>query len=273
MKNLNYFLISIDLEETMYESGRDSHNKFTTMVESLLHFFTRHKMKVTFFVVGNVARKFPEIVKAIYYAGHEIACHSDSHTPLSSLNKQQFEMDILNNIESLHKIGIKKISGYRAPNFSLIPSTFWAYDILIKFNFIYSSSVLPALNPLFGWSNFSRSPIFIKEKIIEIPVTVNPMGFPIGGAYMRILPYFLVSKTFQNHFNKNLPIFSYLHPYDIDPSKTNYMFPNIGNNRFLNYLLHLNRSHTLSYLENILAEYNTTTITYFDYVKTHLEKI
>lgn len=270
MKKNNYFILSIDFEETMYESGKGYHNRFITMVETLLHFFTRHKMKVTFFVVGDVARKFPEIVQEIYNAGHEIACHSDSHTPLSCLNKRQFEMDIQRNIESLHKIGIKKIYGYRAPNFSLIPSTQWTYDILIKFNFIYSSSVLPALNPLFGWSNFSRSPIYVKDKIIEIPITINNFGLPLGGAYIRILPFFLVNKTFQNHFNKSLPIFSYLHPYDIDPSKTNYMFPNIGNNRFFNFLLHLNRSKTLSYLEQIVNDYNTTTITYYDYVTKYL---
>jgi hypothetical protein len=184
------------------------------------------------------------------------------------MNRDSFREDVKKNIEALKKAGVKEILGYRAPVFSLTQKTTWAYEVLNETGFLYSSSVLPAANPLFGWKNFGTLPKKISG-VWEIPMTVADFGFnkvPFGGGvYFRVLPFLLIKKAFIAHFKKNLPVTGYFHPYDIDDEEKYFPFPEIKNKIF-NRLLYMNRKETLPRLEKIFSS-GVKTITYREFIK------
>lgn len=168
------FLFSIDLEdprENIWNKDRYE-DRVNLNVMKLLDWLENNNSKTTFFVVGKIAERYPDLVKQIFIKGHEIACHSYSHIPINHLGKKEFENDLVRNIEAIINCGVPSPIGFRAPTFSLIESSFWAYNILRNNGIKYSSSVLPAKNPLFGIPNFGQQPKYI-DGILEIPVTIS----------------------------------------------------------------------------------------------------
>lgn len=167
----------------------------------LLELLDKHQQTVTFFVLGQVAEKYPEVVKKISSLGHEIASHGYSHKPLCRLNEKEFENEIKLSKKIIKKIINKEPIGFRAPNFSLNNKTKWALKILEKNNFKYDSS----LNPL---KVAFKAPYYISKnhKLIELP------SF-LGGIYFRILPLKLYSLIIRTAAFKKIPIL-YFHPYE-----------------------------------------------------------
>lgn len=162
--------------------------------EPILELLKKHGHLATFFVLGRVAEKYPELIKKIYDSGHEIASHGYSHKPLFDLNEVTFqkEIELTNNI--LKNITEAEPKGFRAPNFSLNQETKWALKIIEK-NFRYDSS----LDPL----NFSK----FSMPVLEIPPS-------LGGIYFRILPlklYLFLAKLLSK---QKIPVL-YLHPYEL----------------------------------------------------------
>src|SRR5215475_331845 len=157
---MKVFLFSIDLEDVRFRipGGKQYAERVPAMIERYLAFLEQHRMQATFFTVGDVAEKYPELIRRIVDLGHEIACHSHTHTTLDRHTPASFREDLLRNVEALTKAGATNIKGFRAPTFSLTEQTMWAYAILKALGFVYSSSVLPASNPLFGWEPFGTAP-------------------------------------------------------------------------------------------------------------------
>jgi len=265
---MNIFLFAVDLEDVRLrmKDGRQFPKKVPQMVHRYLDFLEKHNAKCTFFVVGDAAEEYPELIQNIFSKGHEIACHSASHITLDRLNKKTFLDDVKRNMDALNKAGVKEICGYRAPVFSLAEKTKWAHEALNEIGFLYSSSVLPAKNPLFGWKEFGTAPRKISN-MWEIPMTVSSFGtkkIPFGGGvYFRTLPFSFIKKSFANHFKKNLPVTGYFHPYDIDHEEKYFPFPEIKNPLF-SRLLFLNRHKTLPRLEKIFS-LQIKVMTYRDY--------
>lgn len=273
---MNYFLFSIDLEDirNRIPQGYKYRERVPDMTLKYLNFLELNNSKCTFFIVGNVARQYPELIKEIISKGHEIACHSDKHIPLTSLNETMFKKDLESNIESLMKAGATNIKGFRAPTFSLTNKTKWAYKILKDFGFAYSSSVLPAKNPLFGWENFGTSLKQING-ITEIPISLTNtsiLNIPFaGGVYFRVIPFFIIKYFFNKYKKQKKHITSYFHPYDIDSKQEKFMHPEINNKRFYNFLLYFNRKNTLKRLQKIIDK-NFKIIKYFDYLSLLMHK-
>jgi len=160
----------------------------------LLKLLNKYNQRATFFVLGEVAEKYPEIIKKISDLGHEVASHGYSHKPLWDLGRRGFEKEIELSKNILKNITGKDPKGFRAPNFSLNKKTKWALGILKKHNFQYDSSLHP-LNP-------SK----IHGQIVEIPPS-------LGGIYFRILLlgfYLLLLKIFSK---TKIPVL-YFHPYE-----------------------------------------------------------
>ena len=267
---MNTFLFSIDLEDVRLrmKDGLKYSERVSQTTHRILEFLEKHSVRCTFFVMGDVAELYPSLIREIHSKGHEIACHSASHILLDKMNKEQFRDDLKKNIDSLQKAGAHEISGYRAPVFSLTEKTKWVYPILDEFGFTYSSSVLPAANPFYGWNDFGTGMKKV-DGLLEIPMSVSSFfGKKIpfaGGIYFRVLPFFMIKNSFRKHFRNNKSIIGYFHPYDIDTDQERYMHPGINDNHFYNFLIYFNRSSVFNRLEKIFRE--CTVLRYSDFAK------
>jgi len=161
--------------------------------ELLLDLLKKYNQRATFFVLGEVAEKYPELIKKISNLGHEIASHGYSHKTLWELDKINFEKEIQLSKNVLKNITGKEPNGFRAPNFSLNQKTEWALDIL-KNDFQYDSSIHPLRSPKSA------------EKIIEIPTS-------LGGIYFRVFPLWLYILLIKIISKTKIPVL-YFHPYE-----------------------------------------------------------
>jgi polysaccharide deacetylase family protein (PEP-CTERM system associated) len=220
------------------------------LVETYLEFLAARSARGTFFVVGDVARRHPELVRRIAGAGHELGCHSDTHMPLERHDKASFREDLLRNLDALAEAGATEVRGYRAPCFSLTARTQWTYEVLAELGFTYSSSVLPARSPLYGWPGFGSAPRLI-EGVVELPVSLVPLRLlpvPVGGVYFRVLPLPLLRWALRRRRACGEPVLGYHHPYDID---TEQLFTHAGFRRggLYDRLMRANRRAVLPRLE------------------------
>jgi len=133
-------------------------------------------------VVGEIAERFPEALRAIAAEGHELACHTHTHRPLSEHTPESLREDLQRNLDAVRACAKGPVTGFRAPILSLTRETSWAHGVLAELGFKYSSSVLPARNPLYGWPEFGAAPRMVNG-IMETPVTlmrVGPLRAPAG---------------------------------------------------------------------------------------------
>lgn len=194
----------------------------------LLELFEQHQVKSTFFTLGWVAERCPELIKTIVNQGHELASHGYSHKRATMMNVEQFRQDVGKSKQILEDISGQAIIGYRAPSFSFNDSNTWAYDVLIELGFEYSSSTYPIAHDLYvpDWPRFTyQRPERVKGKgIIEIPVPTsqkNGQNTGIGGGgYFRLYPYWLSKKRIDDYLKiEQQPYSFYFHPWEIDPQQ------------------------------------------------------
>ena len=267
---MNHYLFSIDLEDVRLRmrNGQQYKERVPEMTERYLSFLKKHNAKATFFIVGDMAEAYPSLIRDIVAEGHETGCHSYRHDTLEMLGPEAFKKDVERNMEALMKAGAKNIYGFRAPVFSLTEKVSWAYEILEECGIKYSSSVLPAPSPLYGWPGFGSSPT-IKGKILEIPMTLCSIAgkrIPFaGGIYFRLLPSFVIKRAFQTEFKKNDFILGYFHPYDIDTEQERFMHPGIHDSKIYNALMYCNRGSVFEKLEKVI-DANTSIITYKEFI-------
>jgi len=184
----------------------------------LLELLESHNIKATFFVAGGVAEKYPELIKKIHSAGHEIASHGYTHRKLENLGKDEFEKEIRLSVDLLSELIGKNPKGFRAPYFSLNNKSGWALEALENNGFIYDSSIFPLKTPLYGDSQAPVDIYKITGKIIELPVavrTVGPVRIPIaGGFYFRVMPFFIYKNFLKSVVSKR-PVVLYFHPHEL----------------------------------------------------------
>ena len=227
--------LSIDLEPwcspelvRKYLSGTVVAEK-EQLIESLLPILailSKYETKATFFVLGLVAEKYPEIVREIHERGHEIASHAYSHRTLYELGANQFEAEIKRSVELLESITGEKPIGFRAPSFSIDNATRWAFKILAENGFKYDSSIFPIRTMLYGVPGAPLQPyrpsmtdVALEDqegKIIEFPMTILKLGkrIPVaGGFYLRVLPLWFLRFAIAR-VNKTRPAIIYLHPWE-----------------------------------------------------------
>jgi polysaccharide deacetylase family protein (PEP-CTERM system associated) len=259
LKIKNVFLFSVDLEDVrlLVENGERYAERVPLMTEKYLNFLNRNQSKATFFVVGEVAKKYPSLIKRISDNGHEIACHSNKHIPLDRLDARSFREDLKENIKMLNDAGIEKIYGFRAPTYSMTDKTTWVYDELAEMGFVYSSSVLPAKNPLYGWPDFGREIKIMNNKIWEVPISVfrsQLISFPFaGGIYFRLLPFCFSRCLIRKTWKRDQAVIGYIHPYDIDGEQEYFMHPELNNNKLYNKLMYVNRNKLLNKFDKTIS--------------------
>ncbi|MCI5136853.1 MAG: DUF3473 domain-containing protein [Candidatus Electrothrix sp. AR1] len=253
---MSALLLSIDLEDVRdwVKDGYSYREAVPENTKKYLSLFRKLNVHATFFIVGRVARRYPELIREIAEEGHELACHGDMHLQLDKLTPESFRADLLKNIHSLNEAtgSTLSIHGFRAPTFSLTSRTAWAHEILADLGFTYSSSVLPAQSPLYGWPEFGEKVRQVKERIWELPITLHSISglrVPVaGGVYFRVLPFALTKWAVRQKIKKNEPVGSYLHPYDIDTEQERFMHPDLNDKQHLNMLMYLGRAKVLKRL-------------------------
>jgi polysaccharide deacetylase family protein (PEP-CTERM system associated) len=239
-------------------NGTQYSERVPANTNAYLNWLNKHGFKCTFFVVGQVAELYPRLIEEIMAEGHELACHTHTHVPLNQHTPETFAADLDANLQALRQAGVQQVNGFRAPIFSLTEQTSWAYDVLKKKGFTYSSSVLPAHSPLFGWPAFGMAPKQVRPGLVELPMSVDTMGpltVPLaGGIYFRIVPFMLSKRRLMRRaaLHGGQPLLGYFHPYDIDTGQERFMHPGINDSRFYNFLMYQNRSKVFKRLDSLV---------------------
>ncbi len=269
------FLFSVDLEDvrSMIPDGARYRERVPANTERLLEFLARHDKRCTFFTVGDVARAYPELLRTIAGQGHEIACHGDSHVPLERLGLEGFRIDLERSLASFAAAGIPRPCGFRAPVGSLTAATRWAHGVLREQGFAYSSSVVSARSPLYGWPEFGGDRPRRVDGLWELPLSlfrVPALRIPFAaGVYLRNLPLPLIDWTLRKRAAAGEPIVAYVHPYDIDTDQEHFMHPELGGSRLLNALMYRNRADLFRRLDRLFAT-GVRVVPYAEYVATSL---
>ena len=190
----------------------------------ILELLAAHDTKATFFVLGWIAERIPNLVYEIEQQGHEIASHGYSHNLLFNMTPESFEKDLLKALEVTKISTQTEIYGFRAPSFSIRKDTMWALDILAANGFSYDSSIFPvSFHPDYGIPDVPLSFYKVNSNVIEFPLTcVEVFGKRIpccGGGYFRIFPYSVTRFLLRRCNNEGRPAIFYLHPWEIDPGQ------------------------------------------------------
>lgn len=234
-------------------------------VQPLLNLLDKYNIKATFFVLGMLAEKYPELIEDIYHRGHEIASHAYSHRTLYDLGEQGFEDEIIKSKKILYKYDP---IGFRAPSFSIDNKTRWAFRILKNCGFKYDSSIFPFRTMLYGVPGAplciyrpSEEDVSCHDEnggITEFPLTVINMGrlnLPIsGGFYLRILPLRLLKRCLHG-VNKERPAIVYVHPWEMYSE-----IPQIDIPLFSRFITYYGINNALAKLESLLIEFKFNTI-------------
>lgn len=228
--------------------------RYDVITERVLQFLDDHKIRASIFVVGTLAQENPVLIKEAQSAGHEIAHHSFDHTVLTKQTPDEFRDHTKRGKDILEDITGEAVLGFRAPVFSLTPKTLWAIDILKALGFKYSSSILPASNPLHGFPDAPSSPFQWPDGLIEIPAPIGKIGpkfMPyLGGFYLRYLPFGMIEKQLRNA-SSNQNLWTYCHPYDFDGEEKNWRIK--GASTPVSLLLWMNRKNTFNKLEKLIS--------------------
>ncbi|MBV6508261.1 MAG: hypothetical protein JJLCMIEE_01321 [Acidimicrobiales bacterium] len=219
-----------------------------------MSFLEDRQVKGTFFVVGELVEAQPGLIREIAECGHEIGLHGWRHVPLTTLTPSSFKEDTTRGKRLLEDVAGRQVRGFRAPTFSLVAENAdWVTSVLSELGFEYSSSVLPARNPLFGYPDAPDQPFRWPGGLIELPAPltgVGPARVPyLGGVYLRVLPWSVISWTVRRSRAGKLP-FIYCHPYDFDTAEEFWVVPGTG--RFGSRLLWLNRKAMYERVERLL---------------------
>ena len=187
----------------------------------LLDLFAANNVKSTFFTLGWVAQRCPDVIKRIVNEGHELASHGLAHQRATTMTEKQLFDDIKQSKDILENIGGVALKGYRAPSFSINDSNTWAYDILKDLGFTYSSSTYPINHDLYGVPEWPRFKYTRDNGLVEIPIpTIIKKGTNVGiggGGYFRLYPYWLSRRRIIEFMQaESAPYSFYFHPWEID---------------------------------------------------------
>jgi polysaccharide deacetylase family protein (PEP-CTERM system associated) len=192
----------------------------------VLDLFAERGVKATFFTLGWVAERHPELIRRIVAEGHELASHGWAHFRADSQSPDEFRADVRRTKALLEELGGEPVKGYRAASFSIGAKNPWAFSVLAEEGYRYSSSVYPVRHDIYGMPDAPRFPYHPVEgsSFREFPITTAQLlgrNFPSGGGgYFRLLPYLLARRAIRTvHAKDRRPTIFYFHPWEIDPGQ------------------------------------------------------
>jgi polysaccharide deacetylase family protein (PEP-CTERM system associated) len=216
----------------------------------------------TFFTLGWIADRYPQMVKRIARGGHEIASHGATHQRVNQLSPAEFREEIRSSKATLEDVSGTIVNGYRAPNFSILPGFEWAFDTLLEEGYEYDSSRFPIRRAGYGSPGtplYAHGITCPSGTLLELPLTtLNVMGAQIpaaGGAYLRHFPYSVVRNAFRARQKAGIPGVFYMHPWEIDPEQPRVAAP------FVTRLRHYGGLKKMQpRIERMLGEFRFTSV-------------
>ena len=224
--------MTVDVEDYFQVSAfesvvrSDQWDSFPSRIERntlrILELFEQHETVGTFFILGWIAERFPQLVREIADAGHEVASHGLAHVRATKQNREEFLFDVSRSRNLLEDISSQSVKGYRAASFSIGSGNLWALEALQESGYVYSSSIghdhygMPDA-PRFAFRNGEGG-------LLEVPITtvsVLRRNLPCGGGgYFRLLPYWYSKWAFNrvNQTDRRSGVF-YFHPWELDPDQ------------------------------------------------------
>lgn len=193
-------------------------------IEKILTELDKRKIKASFFCLGWIAEKHPDVIKQIHEKGHHIGCHSYQHELSTNLTREEFKENTLKSKKLIEDIIGEEINAYRSPGFSITENNTWAFEVLSELGFEYDCSIFPAAHDYGGFASYGKSePAIIKlnngKQIKEFPInTRNFLNKNIvfsGGGFFRLYPYELIKSLAQNSDY----MMTYFHTRDFDPEQ------------------------------------------------------
>ena len=225
-------------------------------IDNILEILDLADTRATFFTLGWIAERYPQIVRLIVAQGHELASHGYAHDRATELEPGAFSADVVLAKAILEDVAGIAISGYRAPSFSIGHTNQWAYECLAEAGYRYSSSTYPIAHDHYGNPDGQRFAHDVGAGFIEIPVTTARLlrkNWPAGGGgYFRLMPY-AVSRWLIQRVNADdgeAAIF-YFHPWEIDPEQPRVQGAN-ARTRFRHYV---NLHRTATRLQLLLRDF------------------
>jgi polysaccharide deacetylase family protein (PEP-CTERM system associated) len=226
-------------------------------MDFILEELNKRNIKATFFVLGWIAEKCPELILKISSEGHEIASHGYSHTPIDLLTPETFEEDLKKSIEVISTLTGKPVKGFRAPSFSITKETLWAIDILKRNGIEYDSSIFSTVHPDYGIRNFPTK-ITDMDGLTEVPMRKGKffgMNIPVnGGGYFRMLPYSMIKSSLKQTL-KGDSLVMYFHPWEFDPTQ-----PKIGLSQFKKFRHYVGLNSNRDKFIKLLNDFKFTTM-------------
>jgi polysaccharide deacetylase family protein (PEP-CTERM system associated) len=265
---------TVDVEDYFQVEGfaqaidRNSWEGFRTRVgastSTLLELLARRGVHATFFVLGWVARKHPEIVRQIAAAGHEIASHGMSHRLVYTQTPEEFRGETRDAKALLEDLAQRPVEGYRAATYSITRRSLWALDILCEEGFRYDSSIFPMRHDRYGIPDAEPTPHVLTTpgggRLVEFPISVlryRGAKVPVaGGGYFRLFPYRFTRWALRRLNEQQQEFVFYIHPWEVDPEQ-----PRVGDAGALSRFRHyLNLSRCAERLGRLLEDFEFDTM-------------
>jgi polysaccharide deacetylase family protein (PEP-CTERM system associated) len=225
----------------------------------LLDQLAKAEVRATFFVVGEIARSTPALVRDIHRAGHEVGSHSWNHTRVDRFTPTSFREDARRSKDALEQVIGAPVLGFRAPTFSIGRQTPWAVDVLADCGYEYDSSIFPVHHDRYGVPDAPRGPFHVsgrEHELLELPpLTYRAFGFNLpvaGGGYFRLFPLGIMRAGLRQSMRSEQPAVAmlYFHPWEFDVDQ-----PRLPLGRLARWRTYVGIHRTRKRLQSLLNDY------------------
>ena len=233
-------------------------NRVDIGLSKILDLLAERNIRATFFTLGAVAKSNPKSIRLITKYGHEIASHTMNHEKIYDLKPTEFLKQEQECKKILEDISESKVSGFRAPYFSITTQSLWALDILAQLGYTYDSSISPMQTWRYGIAGTKPGIYQLKSGLIEFTPSLGSFcshSYGVGGAYLRIYPYKLTKAALKQSTANGLPGMFYVHPWELDPKHPRLK---IGLKPFITHYSRL--GSTVPKLKKLLTDFQFTTV-------------
>ena len=250
--------LTFDIEERFHSHLTPSESKrawsASSRISAIIDWLIENEKQATFFVVSELAEKYPKLIRKMSENNFEIASHSHTHLRISEDNKTKTIEEITKSKSILENLSGRSVLGFRAPSWSANLTHHWLWEHLDKLGFKYDSSLFPFKTYLYGDNKYNVEPFMLTENLLEIPPSVYEIGnfrIPYGGGfYFRAFPLWFTNLLISSNTKKKRSSLLYFHPWEFDISKE-VMEKKISEKIIGNYNVKNNWKRTTKFLKNV----------------------
>ena len=255
--------LTFDVEERFHShlTPEDSprHWKAGDRIAQILDHLEAHGHQATFFMVSELAERYPDLTRRMATAGFEVASHSHTHLRIDGDDREKIKTDITHSKSVLEDLTGKPVYGFRAPSWTARRSDDWFWDHLVSLGFRYDSSLFPFKTHRYGSMRNPVEPFLLRENLVEIPPSVSKLGplrLPYGGGfYFRLFPGWLTRKLIDRDIGAGRSPIVYFHPWEFDPDETR-----METGLLDAFIANINSKGTWDAFVDLLARYPTSSL-------------